>query len=101
MGVSRQKIYRAKNFIKAQGLRHFKNTFCKRMHQNSKQVLLQNLVVQFSLKNPHLGEDQVARHLNKRKHVELSKGTVRHIWVKNNMQTIALRQRMSKMKQNY
>ena len=94
-GVSRQKIYRAKDVIKTRGLRHFKKTFARRIHEDSKHKKLEDIVLQFSIKNPHLGENQVALHLNKRKNVSLSKGTVRLIWKKNNMQTIALRQKRS------
>jgi transposase len=92
-GVSRQKIYRAKEVIETKGLKYFKNTFAKRIHQNSKLKVLEALVLQFSRKNPHLGEAQVALHLNQQEGISISRGTIRSIWLKNNMQTIALRQR--------
>lgn len=67
-------------------------TFGIRIHKNSKQSTLNELVIRFSLKNPHLGEDQVAKHLNRRKGIDISRSTVRQIWLLNNLETIALRQ---------
>ena len=96
-GVSRQKIYRAKEMIDSHGLKYFKQNFAKRLQYKSKKECLKDVVIKFSIGNPHLGEQEVAKHLNQRKGIEISKGTVRAVWAKNNMQTIALRQRAAKM----
>lgn len=96
-GVSRQKIYRAKEMIDSHGIKYFKQNFAKRLHHKSKKECLNDVVIKFSIGNPHLGEQEVAKHLNQRKGIEISKGTVRAVWAKNNMQTIALRQRAAKM----
>lgn len=94
--VSRGNMYRAIKMIEQHGLRYFKKTFNQRIHQHSKKKTLANLVVKFSLENPHLGENQVALHLNQLKDVSISRGTVRAIWLNHNMQTIALRQTQAK-----
>jgi len=91
-GVSRQKIYRTKEILEEKGQGYFLKTFQKGSYcKNQKMQEKQSLVVNFSLENPHLGEGQVAKHLQNKLGMEISAGTVRGIWLRNNMQTIALR----------
>jgi hypothetical protein len=52
---------------------------------------IEKIVVNFSIKNPHLGEDQAAKHIRNKFKIEISSGTIRNIWLRNNMETIALR----------
>ena len=48
-------------------------------------------VVAFSLDNPHLGQDQVATHLEKQLGLNISRGGVRYIWLRYGIQTMKLR----------
>ena len=43
------------------------------------------------MNNPHLGQVQVANHLRKHFEIDLSATGVRNIWLREHMQTIALR----------
>jgi hypothetical protein len=50
-----------------------------------------NTVIEFSLDNPHLGQVQVSKQLQKDYQIELSASGVRNVWLRENMQTCALR----------
>ncbi|RME17923.1 MAG: ISNCY family transposase [Bdellovibrio sp.] len=92
MKVSRQAIYRTQKILEEKGEKFFLETFLKDTYcKNKKLQSKEQLVIQFSLKNPHLGEDQVALHIRKLNNIKISSGTVRYIWTKNNLQTMALR----------
>lgn len=91
-GVSRQNIYRTKKILEEKGQGYFLGTFKKGSYcKNQKMQQKQDLVVNFSLENPHLGEGQVTKHIQNKFGIEISAGAVRGIWLRNNMQTIALR----------
>ncbi|MBS1206110.1 MAG: family transposase [Proteobacteria bacterium] len=52
---------------------------------------LEKLVIDFSLRNPHLGQAQVSRQMNDRYSADISPNGVRYIWLRENMNTMALR----------
>ena len=51
---------------------------------------IEKKVVAFSLGNPHLGQDEVARHLNKCG-LKISGGGIRYVWLRYGIQTMQLR----------
>ena len=48
-------------------------------------------VIHFSLQNPHLGEEKVAKQIKENFQIDMTKGSVRNIWKRYAMQTIPLR----------
>ena len=84
-GVSRDTIYRHKRQIREGGIHT--------AHGNRTDQEITNTVIEFSLDNPHLGQVQVANHLKKHHHIDLSATGVRKIWLRENMQIYALRVR--------
>jgi hypothetical protein len=52
---------------------------------------LEKAVIDFSLKNPHLGQAQVSLQLNKLHKINISPSGVRNVWLRAEMQTTALR----------
>jgi len=57
-------------------------------------------IIKFSLDNPHLGQAQVSNHLKKSNHIDISASGVRQVWLRENMQTIALQmQKRSELQQ--
>ena len=59
--------------------------------QNRTDQEIANTVIEFSLDNPHLGQVQVSNQLKKHYQIELSATGVRNVWLRENMQTCALR----------
>jgi len=60
-------------------------------HKNSLDVELEQAVIEFSLENPHLGQQQVSLQLKANKSIDVSPAGVRYIWLRENMNTMALR----------
>lgn len=58
---------------------------------NRPEEKLEKVVIDFSLKNPHLGQAQVSRQLKARMEIEISPAGVRYIWLREKMNTAALR----------
>ena len=56
---------------------------------NTKEIVKE--VVNLSLRNPHLGEDKVARKMQEDFQIDMTKGSVRNIWKRFGMQTIQMR----------
>ena len=48
-------------------------------------------MIRFSLQNPHLGVDQVSRKLKEEFYIDMTRGSVRNIWKRYDMQTMPLR----------
>lgn len=91
-GVSRQTIYKNRKLLKEKGPQSLKRTFRKNhYHKNRAKKSIENLVIEFSLENPHLGQAQVSLQLNKMHQTAISPSGVRNIWVRANLQTMALR----------
>src|SRR6185437_14727844 len=82
-GVSRQTIYKNKKLLKEKGPQSLKRTFRKNhYHKNRAQKSIENLVIEFSLENPHLGQAQVSLQLNKMYKTAISPSGVRNVWVR-------------------
>ena len=91
-GVSRDTIYRHRKLIKEGGLQSLKRQVRgDHIHRNRTDQEIANTVIEFSLDNPHLGQLQVSNQLKKHYHIELSASGVRNVWLRENMQTCALR----------
>lgn len=91
-GVSRDTIYRHRRLIKEGGIQALKRQVNEdNVHGNQTDDEIANTVIEFSLDNPHLGQLQVSNHLRKQCQIDLSASGVRNVWLRENMQTIALR----------
>jgi len=91
-GCSRETIYKNRRLLKEKGPQALKRTFRKDHHRkNRTDKDVENVVIAFSLENPHLGQVQVSAQLKKNYHVDLSPAGVRYVWLRENMQTSALR----------
>lgn len=91
-GVSRDTIYRHRRLLKQGGtdaLKRQENS--DHHHKNRTAEELEKLVIDFSLQNPHLGQEQVSRQLNIQHSTQISPSGVRSIWLRENMNTVALR----------
>ena len=89
---SRQTFYNYKKIIDEHGIEYLEKIL-RREHCfnkiNSQESTEQ--MISFSLHNPHLGEEQVSRKLNEEFHIDMTKGSVRNIWKRYDMQTMSLR----------
>ena len=91
-GVSRDTIYRHRRIIKEQGPEGLKRQITKDLHhKNRADKTLETKVVELSLDNPHLGQCQVSRQIKKVYKIDISATGVRNIWLREQMQTTALR----------
>lgn len=91
-GVSRDTIYRHRKLIKQGGVQALERQVrTNHYHQNRTDRAVANTVIEFSLDNPHLGQVQVSNQLKKHYQIELSASGVRNVWLRENMQTCALR----------
>ena len=91
-GVSRDTIYRHRKLIKEGGVQALKRQVrADHYHQNRTGQEVANTVIEFSLDNPHLGQVQVSNQLKMHYQIELSASGVRNVWLRENMQTCALR----------
>jgi hypothetical protein len=91
-GVSRDTIYRHRKLIKEGGVQALKRQIrADHIHQNRTDQEVTTTVIEFSLDNPHLGQVQVSNQLKKHYQIELSASGVRYVWLRENMQTCALR----------
>ena len=91
-GVSRDTIYRHRKLIKQGGLQALKRQVrADHCHGNRTDQEIANTVIEFSLDNPHLGQVQISNQLKKHYHMELSTSGVRNVWLREHMQTCALR----------
>ncbi|WP_176582443.1 hypothetical protein [Salinimonas sediminis] len=60
-------------------------------HKNRSDVELEQNVIEFSLENAHLGQQQVSLQLKAKQTIDVSPAGVRYIWLRENMNTMALR----------
>lgn len=91
-GVSRDTIYRHRRLIKQGGIDALRRQETPDLrHKNRAEEHLEKVVVEFSLKNPHLGQAQVSRQLKANKAIEISPNGVRQIWLREKMNTAVLR----------
>ena len=91
-GVSRDTIYRHRHILKNHGPEGLKRQLtANHYHQNRTGKQLEDTIIDFSLQNPHLGQSQVARQMQKLYAIDISASGVRNIWLRAEMQTSALR----------
>ena len=91
-GVSRDTIYRHRRLIKEGGLQALKRQINEdHIHANRTDQETTAAIIEFSLDNPHLGQLQVSNHLKKSSHIDISASGVRSVWLRENLQTMALR----------
>ncbi len=91
-GVSRETIYQYRRLINEGGIQALKRRENPDLrHKNRSSESLERLVVDFSLRNPHLGQVQVSRQLKEKYTADISPNGVRGIWLREKMNTAALR----------
>ena len=96
-GCSRDTIYRNRKLLKEKGPQALKRTFRSDIHhKNRPSKSIEELIIKFSLENPHLGQAQVSAHFKSRKNIEISSSGVRNIWLREKMNTSALRVQKAK-----
>ena len=100
-GVSRDTIYRHRRLIREGGIQALKRQINEdNIHANRTDQKTTTAIVEFSLDNPHLGQVQVSNHLKKSSQINISASGVRSVWLRENMQTMALRmQKRSELQQ--
>ena len=91
-GVSRDTIYRHRQILREHGPQGLRRQITNdHHHKNRAGKDLEETVLQFSLDNPHLGQAQVSRQIKKVYKIDISPSGVRGIWLREQMQTTALR----------
>lgn len=91
-GVSRDTIYRHRKLIKQGGIESLKRQETPDLHhKNRTDRGIEEVVIEFSLANPHLGQSKVSRLLKSERNVDIHVSGVRNIWLRVNMNTTALR----------
>jgi len=91
-GVSRETIYQHRKLIQQGGIEALKRQRTPNLHhKNRTQKAIEQVVIEFSLANPHLGQQQVSRLLKTEKNVTIHASGVRNIWLREKMNTTALR----------
>jgi len=96
-GCSRETIYKNRRLLKEKGPQALKRRFRQdHHHKNRTDKDIEDVVIAFSLENPHLGQVQVSAHLKTNYQIELSPNGVRYVWLREKMNTSALRVQRSK-----
>ena len=91
-GISRDTIYRHRRLVKENGIQALKRQISlNHRHKNRTTEELETLVIDFSLQNPHLGQAQVSRHFKMNYDAQISPSGVRHVWLRENLNTCAMR----------
>lgn len=91
-GVSRDTIYRHLKLVEQGGAEALKRHETPNLrHKNCVDMAIEEAVVQFSLKHPHLGQQKIAMKLTATVGLAISPNGVRSVWLRNNMNTTALR----------
>tara|TARA_Y100000815_G_scaffold149537_2_gene135288 strand:- start:12498 stop:14051 length:1554 start_codon:yes stop_codon:yes gene_type:complete len=91
-GVSRETIYQHRKLIREGGIDALKRQRTPNLHhKNRTEKAVEQIVVEFSLANPHLGQQQVSRLLKTEKDVTIHASGVRNIWLREKINTTALR----------
>ena len=96
-GCSRETIYKNRRLLNEKGPMALKRTFRPDLrHKNRTAKTIEEAVIAFSLENPHLGQVQVSAQLKTTYQVEISPAGVRYIWLREKMNTSALRVQRAK-----
>lgn len=98
-GVSRETIYQHRKLFQKGGIDALKRQKTPNLHhKNRTEKAIEQIVIEFSLANPHLGQQQVSRLLKSEKNVTIHASCVRNIWLREKMNTTELRLRKSQFK---
>ena len=91
-GVSRDTIYRHRKLIKQGGIESLKRKETPNLHhKNRTDRAIEEVVIEFSLASPHMGQSKVSRLLKSERNVDIHASGVRNIWLRENMNTNVLR----------
>ena len=91
-GVSRNTIYRHRKLTKQGGTESLKRQETLSLHhKNHTDRAIEVVVIEFSLANPHIGQSKASGLLEPKRNVDIHASGVRNIWLRENMNTIALR----------
>ncbi|WP_412501735.1 hypothetical protein [Shewanella chilikensis] len=60
-------------------------------HKNRTDRAIEEVVIEFSLANPHMGQSKVSRLLKSERNIDIHASGVRNIWLRENMNTTELR----------
>ena len=91
-GCSRETIYKNRRLLKEKGPQALKRTYRPDLHHKNRTAKeVEDVVIEFSLENPHLGQAQVSAQLKTNYQIELSPAGIRNIWLREKMNTSALR----------
>jgi len=91
-GASRDTIHRHLKLVKQGGVDALKRQETPNLrHKNCVDKAIEDAVVQFSIEYPHLGQQKMALKLTAALGVDISPNGVRGIWLRQNMNTTALR----------
>lgn len=91
-GCSRETIYKNRRLLKQHGPQALKRQFKPGKHHGNRTSMdIETTVIAFSLENPHLGQSQISAQLKVHYQLEISSSGVRNIWLRENMNTSALR----------
>jgi hypothetical protein len=95
-GCSRETIYKNRRLLKEKGPLALKRIFkVDILHKNRIPQDIEKIVIQFSLKNSHLEQAQVCAHLKSIHIIELSPNGVRGVWIREKLNTCAMRTQRS------
>lgn len=91
-GVSRETIYQHRKLIQKGGIDALRRQPPPNLHhKNRTDKAIEQIVIEFSLANPHLGQSQVSRLLKSERNIDIAASGVRNVWLRENMNTMALR----------
>lgn len=91
-GCSRETIYKNRRLLKEKGPLALKRTFRPDIHHKNRTAKsTEEVVIAFSLENPQLGQVQVSAQLKTTHQLEISPAGVRQVWLREKMNTSALR----------
>ncbi|MCE9785217.1 helix-turn-helix domain-containing protein [Shewanella algae] len=60
-------------------------------HKNRTDRAIEEVVIEFSLANPHMGQSKISRLLKSERNIDIHASGVRNIWLRENMNTTELR----------
>lgn len=87
-GVSRDTIYRYRKLVKEGGADVLKRQEMSNLqHKNRTDRAVEQVVIEFSLANLHLGQSQVSRLLKTERNATIHTSGVRNIWLREKMNT--------------
>jgi hypothetical protein len=91
-GCSHETIYKNRRLLKEKGPLALKRTFRHDIHHKNRTAeTIEEVVIAFSLESPHLGQAQTSAQLRTVYQVVISSAGVRNMWLREKMNTTALR----------